>query len=280
MRNLHKRLLTELLGARLLLARSRSPSDTAIHGARQHVKRARAILRLLSSAIGLKTYRQVNLALRDVNRVLRQARDRAVIMQTLESIGVREPQMKPASLRIRAFWRRHRDDGRAPAVPSIDRRAALAGLTRATAAVHKCPLAPKLERSALTAIRSSYRKAQKAYRHASRTGSQADWHECRKQTKYLYYQLQFTKVRSLKRPRAIYEARVLGSVLGKERDLALLAAELERTGVDRSAAGGAMLLRVDHRRARLQRRCAAHGARLFRDKASAFARGLRASSRV
>src|SRR5579863_2182951 len=104
-------LLAEMQAAQAALTRTHEPSDAAIHAARQHVKRARAILRLLRTAVGPRVYRQLNRELRDCNRALRAARDRSVVMETLRALGVRKPYLKPAISGVEAYWREHRGDG-------------------------------------------------------------------------------------------------------------------------------------------------------------------------
>ena len=275
MRAPQQSLLTEMHAAQALLARTRGPSDAAIHLARQHVKRARAILRLVSTA-GPALYRQVNRVLRDANRALREARDRAVVSETLRSLGVRKPYLQPAISDIESYWRLHRGDGHGLAVPAQDRHAALDALALAAAAVRNSRrLARSFEQDIPAAIQMSYRKARQAYRRAARKSSDAAWHECRKQTKYLHYQLQIADEQQWQHPGALDQSDRLQSMLGKQRDLALLTAELQRTGADRGAAGKAVLLCIKRRRARLARKCDDCGRELFLHKAAAFAQRLR-----
>src|SRR5436853_4554026 len=63
-----------------------SLSDEDIHRARKELKRARAHLRLLRSAIGKTAYRRENARLRDVARPLREVRDAQALLKTVDDL--------------------------------------------------------------------------------------------------------------------------------------------------------------------------------------------------
>src|SRR5215467_3047626 len=56
-------------------------SDTDIHAARKHIKRARAVLRLLRETLPAGAYRRQNKLLRDAARPLSVARDAKVLVE-------------------------------------------------------------------------------------------------------------------------------------------------------------------------------------------------------
>ena len=151
-------------------------------------------------------------------------------------------------------------------------------LTLSSEAVRHWKIGKNDASSARSALRAAYRKARRAYRLAARQGSDSNWHECRKQTKYLYYQLQFAKVLGFRPPGATARARALGALLGREQDLALLRSALRCGGGNRNATNRALLKYIDLRCARLCSKASAAGSRLYRRSARAFAESLRATA--
>lgn len=270
--------LQQLLVARLkaalqLLSRPQYPSDAAIHIARQQLKLCRAILRLLRSALSNSSYWQANIALRDINRMLRESRDMAVALETLTSIRKRHPALKVAIAALQWRWRRERGLNRHSAAVSASIKAARKELALATAFICRQKHCPDDKRDPMTALPASYRKARHAYRSAIRRDSDSAWHECRKQTKYLYYQLQVLTPIGIESNRLTKEAHTLTDRLGKHRDLLLLRARIGAEG-DR-----ALISYIDQRRARLLRHAVVSAYKLFRCRPRAFADCLRLGSK-
>ena len=69
---------------------------TAVHEARKDLKRLRAIVRLAGPALGDTTRRREAAAFRDMGRLLGSARDRAVLVMTLDEVLDRDAKALPA----------------------------------------------------------------------------------------------------------------------------------------------------------------------------------------
>ena len=272
MRNPKAQLITELQAADLLLGCQGTPTDAAIHRTRLHIKKARALLRLLIQSGRAKRYRTVQIALRGANKALRRSRDSRVVRETLATLARRTPYLKPAILALDQSWRRHEDLAHRP-LTSGESRQARVEIGRAVQLVREGFAKPCGEEELLSALTRTYRKAHRAYRHATRTQSRQEWHECRKQTKCLYYQLLVTDLWH-RRATILREAHLLESTLGKQRDLTLLAREIRLRAAYASAGTAGILLYIGNRRSRLQRRVDHYARRLFRLKPSAFKRQL------
>ena len=257
-------LRSELRATGIQLGLDRTPTDTAIHEARQHVKRARALLRLLRQTISDRSYRGVNRHLRHVNRHLRYVRDRAAIAETLQWVGARSPYMGPAVLSVRQYWRRHQWR-RVTEDFEQARRLARKHLARAVAAARHWKTAPAQDELVLHAIRLAYRKARKAYRRATRADSAASWHDCRKAAKSLYYQSQAVSPAARKSSPMIRQAHLLEAILGRDRDLRLLAAEIRRSGAEQTSNAAVLLEHIQLRRAALRQKAKRVATQLFRD---------------
>ena len=71
-------------------------SVEAIHDARKHLKKSRALLRLVRPALGSKAYRRENDALRDAGLALSGARDADVLVETVDKLAARYAGRLPA----------------------------------------------------------------------------------------------------------------------------------------------------------------------------------------
>ncbi len=265
-------LLSELLAADLLLGGPGIPTGNAIHQARVHIKKARAVLQLLSASVPSRRYRKVKLPLQLANEILRRARDSTVVRETLASIASRALYINPAIQSLEQSWRRHQDPGHAPLSPRDCRRVRVE-LRRAAKLIDEGFAHQNRDDELRSAVARTYRKAYRAFRHAARTQSRQEWHKCRKMTKCLYYQLAFTDAsRSL--PGIVQQAHVLESTLGRQRDLALLARYIRRRTVDASAGAPGVLVYLRKAGERLQRRIDRDAVALFSVHPSAFAKRL------
>ena len=155
-------------------------SKPNVHGARKQLKRARATLRLLRSAIGEDLYGRENVAARDAARPLSRARDDEVLSNALEGLlehfGRTAPRMhlRQSSQKL-------------PAAQLDKIKAALKkSMTRAEA----WHVDAEGWDCITTGLRATYQRARRALRHARTDRATEDLHEWRKQTKYLWHQLQ------------------------------------------------------------------------------------------
>jgi len=247
-------ILAQQLGAAAQELAGRNPN---IHGARKQLKRARATLRLLRPAIGDEPYRHENIAARDAARPLSRARDEEVLSHALD--GLVERFGSAAS----GVHFRHTAHALLAQQQHDDIKAALKrAMTRARAwqlddAGWDC-----IE----TGLRSTYRRARHALRRGRKDRATEVLHEWRKQTKYLWHQLQLLTPLA---PGPIHEMadefHQLADYLGDEHDLAVL----------RDRVSGTITELIDRRREELQDKAFALGERLYADNAKTFVHGLR-----
>jgi CHAD domain-containing protein len=226
-----------------------------IHGARKQLKRARATLRLLRSAIGDEPYRRENVAARDAARPLSKARDEEVLSQALEGL-VERFGPSAAGLHLRQSARE------LPASQLDEIKAALEGsMTRARAWKLDDVDWDCIEQG----LRTTYRRARRALRRSRKGRATEDLHEWRKQTKYLWHQLQLLEpLAAGPIGELAVEFHRLADYLGDEHDLAVL----------RERASGRLTELIDRRREELQDKAFALGERLYADKSKAFVHDL------
>jgi CHAD domain-containing protein len=241
-------------------------SKPNIHGARKQLKRARATLRLLRPAIGDELYRRENVAARDAARPLSRARDEEVMNEALDGLLERfraaASDLQVAPLRQSLHKGHRQSDHELPAKQLNEIKAALKlSMTRSRAWQLGADGWDCLE----PALRATYRRGRRALREARTERATDPLHEWRKQTKYLWHQLQIlTPLAPGPVGELADEFHHLADYLGDEHDLAVLRGRLS----------GPVTELIERRREELQDKALALGERLYADKSKTFVHGL------
>lgn len=249
-------------------------SDDAIHGARKELKKARSALRLLRDALQPAQYRRWNTDLRDAARPLSAARDARVLLDTLQQLlsSCGRSCQETADGLIRLLQREHLKAGRGVRNTSkeIQRsRALLRGVLR------------RIERTTVRAegwappgkgLHRVYSDGRRAMRTAQARDPDA-LHDWRKQTKYLWHQLQILEPLW---PEPIGElanqAHRLSNYLGDDHDLSVLRTRIAHSGSAEADAGSkALLALIERRQDELRETAFLLGLRFYAEKPKAFA---------
>lgn len=261
--------------------------DEGIHLARKSIKRLRAILRLVRPEVGERVYRYENKALRDAARLVADVRASAVSVSTVTKLSGRFSGSLPIdvfddlgerlderSLRIKQRVLADSD--------AVDRL--VATLERAQFRFAGWPMGEDERKVYGTAIRNKFRSVGPGLGHTYRRGriemkrtmatpSATNFHEWRKQVKYLRYQVELLS--SLWPEVLVPTAAVtdrLGSFLGDEHDLAELLRlltvdpQLCPDPVDRSLLAAV----AQHRRLELQKSSQILGMRVYAETPDQF----------
>jgi CHAD domain-containing protein len=251
-------------------------SDEDVHTARKDLKKARATLRLLRDALGNPTYNKENRALRDVARPLSEIRDSKVLGDTINKL-------------VEHFG------APARALPLNPLRQALTrNRKKINQKVLHGPRALKSQRDDLRSIRERARRwsvgkrgwsvlgsglkrvyagARKALARAEADPSPENLHEWRKQTKYLWHQLQLLEPLWPGVIGALADqVHQLADYLGDDHDLSVLRTKvLEKQDLlANPAARDAMLALIDRYRADLRDKAFVLGHRLYEEKPGVF----------
>ncbi|HEV8332217.1 MAG TPA: CHAD domain-containing protein [Steroidobacteraceae bacterium] len=232
-------------------------SKPNVHSARKQLKRARATLRLLRRATGDDSYRRENVAARDAARPLSRARDDEMISNSLAGLldhfGRNVPRMNFAQ------------HGQKLSAAQID--GIKAALGRSMKRAQEWELDADGWDCITTGLRATYRRARRALRHARTDRATEDLHEWRKQTKYLWHQLQIlTPLAPGPIGELADEFHHLADYLGNEHDLAVLR--------ERAAASSELHPLIDRRREELQDKALTLGERLYSEKSRPFVHRL------
>jgi CHAD domain-containing protein len=250
---------------------------------RRCFKRVRAALRLVRDELGDDRYHAENYCLRDAARPLTRIRDAEILVETADELR----QQFPRALGPRSFSRIHQ--ALVANQHAVSRRlleeervcATVAGI--ATSALTRFA-AWKLERDGWAAlepgVRRVYRTARRALAAAVERSSVARLHELRKQSKYLWHQLQLLEPRLTGADKELDpKLHQLSTLLGDDHDLAVLretlAADPLNYGGHRALKGVFAL--IDRRREDLERQAFALGRELYRDPPGVFSTRIKAS---
>ncbi|MDW5596066.1 CHAD domain-containing protein [Conexibacter stalactiti] len=269
-----------------------SPGDDpakAIHQARKHLKKTRALLRLVRPALGERAYRAENDALRDAAAKLSATRDADVLVATVDALAAAAVGRLPASdldaLRAAlvaeaAAARAHAPvDGAAPTdAPAGDGATAVAAavaqeLRDIHARVDSWPLDDSDWETVVAGISRAYARGRDARALAEADPTVEHLHDWRKRVKDLWYHHRLLKpVWPAVFDACAEEAHVLSEQLGDDHDLAVLRARLEQ-GIDGLAVDlDPLLAVVEERRGALQAQARQLAARLYAEKPKAFER--------
>jgi CHAD domain-containing protein len=245
----------------------------AIHEARVCFKRIRAVLRLIYGEIGPENYKSENRTYRDFGRQLSAARDTEVVADTLEELVdqwdkyLDEPGIKALRKRLRRL--RADQAGKDTQILTQLRE----DLRLARQRVEQWPLNNDNFSALEAGLKRVYKRGCRYYEIVQVEDSVENFHEWRKQVKYLWYQMSVLNPiwPKMLGPLA-NELGKLASYLSEDHDLAILKERAIHQGqivIDSSEIDKLVVL-IDHRRLLLQTKATSLGSRLFAEKPKQF----------
>ena len=209
--------------------------DIAVHEARKAMRRVRGLLRLVRDELGPRVYRFENVHLRDTGRLLSEARNAAVAIDTLAAVESRYGNLLVADIFTGAHGalERRRAGIVEHAIGDPERRGELVRALRSARARYAAlPLEGTLGRpSTRPSIRDSYRaiapglartynRGRLRMADAYRSPSDERFHEWRKRVRYHRFQMQTLTDLWPQAIKGIVRAiDALGETLGGDRDL-------------------------------------------------------------
>jgi CHAD domain-containing protein len=246
--------------------------DAAVHDTRKAFKRLRTLVRVSRDALSDEAYRRENAIFRDAGRQLSDARDAAVMVQTLDGLrdrycdeiggdafdGLRNALASEAAAASRAL---SRDRSMVAEVEGT--------LEAARRRIGGWPLPDDGDLTMLEpGFERIYRRGRRALKAARRDTSTENLHELRKRAKDLWHAAQILRLAAPKKmKRLARHAHRLSDVVGADHDLAVLrAAARERQ--ETLASGELALLDglIGRRREQLRRKALKRARRLYARK--------------
>ena len=253
-------------------------SDETVHAARKAIKKARAALRLLRATLTQDIYLAENVALRDAGRYFAPLRDAKSLLAAFETLRERHPEdlqhaaYQSLSEHLRAkLLEQHRELLRTPEALENCMHLVSRSLDRASrwkdGALPAEGIAPGLQRI--------FRAGRKALAHARRTGTPEALHEWRKHVKYLSNALKVLGFSGAGSKKLVERADKLAAQLGEDHDLCELQRPVSSGEFSMGTDASHTLVRlIEFRRAKLQRRAYALGAKIYDEKPGHFSRRM------
>ena len=249
----------------------------AIHEARVCFKRIRALLRLIYGEIGPDIYKLENRVYRDAGRQLSAARDTVVVADTLEELVdqanryLDEPGIKVLRKRLRRLRADQFGSGTQVLPPLTEE------LRLARQRVEEWPLNNDRFSALGYGLKRVYGRGRRYYGITRAEGTVENFHEWRKQVKYLWFQI---SVLNPVWPKPLgtlaNELGKLADYLSEDHDLAVLKERaihqsqmlIETSEIDK------LVVLINHRRLQLQNRATSVGSRVFAEKPKTFVRRI------
>ncbi|HEY1854436.1 MAG TPA: CHAD domain-containing protein [Solirubrobacterales bacterium] len=268
--------------ARKMLGEVEGEGAVAIHGARKDLKKLRAMVRLLREELGEKSYRAQNRRYREAGRLLSDARDAEVKVETLDDLEQRfGDELSAAAIE---HWRRdlarERYAAGADANGELGERVkeAVASIEAGRNEIGHWDLGKDSWKLVEPGLLRAYADGREALAEVREEPSDESVHQWRKRAKDLWYQLRL--LRELW-PEVLGEtadqAHELADQLGDHHDLAVLAEDLEgRDAVDPEP----IRELIARRQEELLGQALAIGERLYAEKPKAFGKRIKAYWKV
>jgi len=199
--------------------------STAVHEARKHIKKVRALIRLLRPAMGDAFYKRENSALRKTARRISTVRDAHVRAQTIKKLMCQSRTQRAAFARIHEVMAARLQEVLDESEESNWSKEVADDIERAICRINDWPLKPLKPKSLWIGLKRACKKARRALATARRDASDGNLHELRKRIKDLWYDLQLLGGNCPAPIKALTERmRDLGEKLGNDHDLAMLLA--------------------------------------------------------
>jgi len=246
-----------------------------VHEVRKHLKKVRAVLRLLEASLG-QAYDSLNGGLRSASRRLSALRDADASLETLEKLRVRYPRVLTASV-VRSLVRalkadKQRAQSRVPRLlPGVVRT-----LERSTRTVPR-RIRKAADQDAMRAgMRRTYRRAREAMTLARGQNDDEGLHRWRRRVKDHWYHMRLLKGVNGRISGRVRRLKQLGAWLGDHQNLVVLHRQILNApahfGDERTIA--AVLGCIDERQLDLRRRAYKRGSRLFAAGPARFRRQI------
>lgn len=246
-----------------------------VHEVRKHVKKVRAVLRLLEAGLG-KAYDSLSTALRSASRRLSALRDADASGETLEKLRLRYPRVLTASV-VRSLDRvlkadKQRAQSRVPRLlPGVVRT-----LKRSTRTVPRQIRKAAGQDAMRAGMRRTYRRAREAMTLARGQHDDEGLHRWRRRVKDHWYHMRLLKGVNGRISGRVRRLKQLGTWLGDHQNLVVLHRQIlnspARFGDERTIA--AVLGCIDERQLELRRRAYERGSRLFAARPARFRRQI------
>ena len=248
--------------------------DSDVHETRKHLKRARAVLRLVRGEIGKGLYRQQNHALRDAGRLISDLRDAEVRLETVRHIEhIKHGRGIPGSGNVKAMLAFELENFMAAFAGWQSQAAPM--LEEALKAVDCWALDHFDEKHLVAAVQRSYKCARKALAKAQADGSADTAHKFRAKAKRLCFHLRTLEpLNTVVLKNLTAELGAVSRLLGQAHDLSFLSERLRNQDAEEQREAGKLLGVVDAGESKLRRGAAELAEHFFIERPRDFGKRI------
>src|ERR1051326_159954 len=167
-------------------------SDTPVHATRKHLKKARAVLRLVRKEIGRGLFKKQDRGLRDVGRLISEIRDAEVRLQTVRELqGIARRQRRHSFDKLEEILMLELENFIAAFAEW--QQQAIPILERIHDDIDCWPVDHFGFKQFRRGVQATYKRGRKALAEAKRTQTAESFHLFRKEAKQLWYQLRILR---------------------------------------------------------------------------------------
>lgn len=219
---------TEIMKAVEIADGTRQASDTPVHQTRKHLKKARAVVRLVRKEIGRGLFRQQDHRLRDAGRLVSDVRDAEVRLETVRELSSIKP------IRNRALY------GRLEEMLTLELGSFLGAfaewqtqviplLRQAADTIDQWPVHEFGGHQLSQAVQKSYKRARRQLAAARKNPSPESFHDFRSKAKTLAHQLRTLRpIKPVVLKKMHAELDTVTGMLGRAHDLMFLGERLRQ----------------------------------------------------
>ena len=240
-----------------------------IHEARRHLKKLRALLRLLRTEIPKAIFAKENRFFRDIGRKLSPVRDARVLVKTAESLRKKSEKRRQALARFVAILK-----GDETAVSQQHQNGFAKLIDPALGRVERWPMDRLTEDGLLNGIQKTFRRGRKAFHKTQKNRDDKRLHDLRKRAKDLEHHLRLLKQeRICGRGKRLKTITGLADCLGADHDLAMLNARLNHEKFLFDPKDNQKIAKeICRRRSKLQKSALKLAKKIYAEKPARFAR--------
>lgn len=252
---------------------STAKAAVAVHATRRHIKKVRALLRLVCDEIAEEIFEEENRRLRDVAQSLSGARDAQAQLNVLEKLRERAGQKKSA-FRTTAATLKSEISALSRNL-SAEEEAAETTLQWISDRIEGWPLDNRSAENLCRALKRFYRRGRKGLRCVESDPTAENFHSWRKRVKDVWYQsLLLQNLHPAVMCELANGAQTLGRQLGDLHDLAFFRSRLAGAAEFPESERTALLGLICAREGELQEIALDLGARFFAEQPKAFEKRL------
>jgi len=270
--SVHRICCKEIDLALQIVSGEKETDDTPVHETRKHIKKARAVIRLVKKEIGRGLFNRQDHFLRDAGRLISDIRDAEVRLETIRQLqGITQRHKRRIYGKVEELMVLELESFMAAFAEWQAQAAPL--LLQAREELEAWHVADFRTKQMCCALQRTYRIARQALADAKTSASAEDFHAFRSKAKQLWYQLRIIRPANIVVLKNLAgELRTIADLLGRAHDLSFLGDRL-RQDCGRSAAareGHDLLAVIEASQSDLQRAAVELADRFFSEKPRDF----------